>query len=119
MTDRLRVILLALWPGMIAVVIVFSLLPGSAMPHVPMNDTQEHFTAYFGLALIPVAALKRGRWGLVAVAAMACLGLALEILQLRVPGRAFELSDILANCAGVAVGALAGWPLRRWVIRPG
>jgi VanZ family protein len=119
MTDRLRVILLALWPGMIAAVIVFSLLPGSAVPRLPMSETLEHFMAYLGLALVPAAAVKRGRWALAAVAAMACLGLALEVFQFRVPGRAFELSDILANCAGVTVGTLAGWPLRQLVIRPG
>jgi VanZ family protein len=119
MTDRLRVTLLALWPVMIAVVIVFSLLPGSAMPRLPMSDTQEHLTAYFGLALVPAAALKRWWRALAAATAMACLGLALEFFQLKVPGRAFELRDILANCVGVAVGTLAGWPLRRWMIRPG
>ena len=115
---RLRATLLALWPLMIAAVIVLSLLPGSMIPRMPLSDKQEHFTAYLGLALIPAAAVKRGRRVLVAVVSMACLGVALEFFQLRIPGRAFEWHDILANCAGTLAGTLAGLPLRRPVIRP-
>lgn len=113
----LRTTLLALWPLMIAAVIVLSLLPGSMIPRLPLSDKQEHFTAYLGLALIPAAAVKRGGRVLVAVISMACLGVALEFFQLRVPGRAFEWGDVLANCAGTLAGTLAGLPLRRPVIR--
>jgi VanZ family protein len=113
----LRTTLLALWPLMIAAVILFSLLPGSMVPRVPLNDKQEHFTAYLVLALIPAAAVNRRGRVLAAVLSMACLGAALEVFQLRIPGRAFEWGDVLANCAGTLAGMLAGLPLRRPVLR--
>ena len=115
----LRTILLALWPLMIAAVVVLSLLPGSMVPRVPLSDKQEHFSAYVGLALIPAAAIKRRRRVLAAVISMACMGVALEFFQLRIPGRGFEWHDILSNCAGTLAGTLAGLPLRRPVIRGG
>ncbi|MDP3000284.1 MAG: VanZ family protein [Bryobacterales bacterium] len=113
----LRTALLALWPLMIAAVIVLSVLPGSMIPRMPLSDKQEHFSAYVGLALVPAAAIKRRGRVLVAVLSMACLGVALEFFQLRIPGRAFEWHDILSNCAGTLGGTLAGLPLRRPVIR--
>ena len=114
----LRKALLAFWPLMIAAVIVLSLLPGSMVPRMPLTDKQEHFSAYVGLALIPAAAIRSRRRVLVALVSMACLGVALEFFQLRIPGRTFEWLDILTNCAGTLAGTLAGLPLRRPVIRP-
>ncbi|MBI4875545.1 MAG: VanZ family protein [Acidobacteria bacterium] len=116
---RLRAFLLGLWPVLIAAVVLFSLLPGSRMPDLPLSDKQEHFTAYLGLAVIPVAAVKRGRIALAAALSIACLGVALEFFQMRIPGRAFDARDILANCIGVLIGTLAGLPLRRRVLTAG
>lgn len=114
---RLRTLLLAIWPVMIAAVALFSLLPASRIPHLPLTDKQEHLGAYLGLAAIPAAAVRRGRVAVAAAVAVACLGVALEFFQMRIPGRAFEMRDILANCAGVLLGSLAALPLRRRVLR--
>ena len=91
------------WPAL-AVVIW-----GELTPHPPrlegpwMWDKLDHFTAYFGLALLSSLAwgLKRSlAWLLLGLVA---LGGGLEILQTLV-GRDGEWGDFIANDLGVFVG---------------
>ena len=70
-------------------------------------DKAEHFTAYFGIALLAALAwgLKRSLiWVFVAVVA---LGGTLELLQM-VTGRDAEWLDQLANTLGAAAGMTIG-----------
>lgn len=105
-------VLLVLWFFLIAAVTVLSLLPASVVPRAPGGGTLEHLSAYLTLALIPAVAIRRVYSVFVAVISMACLGVLLEILQIAIPGRAFEWADILMNTVGVTAGVLAGLPLR-------
>jgi VanZ family protein len=81
---------------------------GELTPHPPSMaehvwDKAEHFTAYFGLALLATLAwgLKRSLiWIYLGIAA---LGGALEILQFYT-GRDGDWHDELANCLGAATG---------------
>lgn len=105
-------VLMVLWVFLIAAVTVFSLLPASVVPRVPGGGTLEHLSAYLALAFIPAVAIRRVYRVFVAVISMACLGALLEILQIAIPGRAFEWMDIVMNTVGVTAGVLAGIPLR-------
>ena len=105
-------VLMVLWCFLIAAVTVLSLLPASVVPRLPGGGTLEHLSAYLALALMPVMAIRRVYRVLVAVTSMACLGVLLEILQIAIPGRAFEWMDIVMNTVGVTAGVLAGILLR-------
>ncbi len=117
-TPGKRRAVLILWFLLLSVVTALSLLPASLVPRHPGEGRPEHFVAYFVLALIPFVAVKRSYHAYAAALAVACLGVLLEVLQMRIPGRAFEWADILMNCTGVTAGVLAGLPLRTHVVLP-
>ncbi|MGE5647004.1 MAG: VanZ family protein [Acidobacteriota bacterium] len=106
-----------LWLVAIAVVAAGELLPGNSRPmewigasHI--SDKLLHFSAYTGLAFIPVLGFRL-RAGLVAAASMILLGIALEYGQTLVPGRSFDSADMAANAAGVFLGASIGLLIRK------
>src|ERR1700744_4194173 len=81
---------------------------GELTPHPPgitalFWDKAEHFTAYFGLALLASLGWGLRRSLIFVFAAVVALGGALEIIQSFV-GRDAEWGDFLAN----TMGALAG-----------
>jgi len=85
-----------------------------------------HFAEYAllgaeaSLFALNISILSGGRLSLlpVAVAAAACILFAFsdEIHQIFVPGRAFEISDILTDSAGIITGCLPVYFLRRRLI---
>lgn len=71
-------------------------------------DKALHFTAYFGLAAMASLSLGIKRDLLWALLALAALGGILEILQ-GFTGRDPDIFDELANCIGIAAGAVAAY----------
>ncbi|HVZ92067.1 MAG TPA: VanZ family protein [Rhizomicrobium sp.] len=112
-----RAAMVLFWPALALVVW------GELAPHAPnvmpgISDKLQHFTAYFGLALLAAAALRTRRALLAAVVALVVLGGALEILQ-GLTGRDPEILDEAANSLGAAIGAFAGRGLIRLVAGAG
>jgi VanZ family protein len=105
------------WYITIAAVVVLSVLPQYEHAENLVNDKVEHLLAYSALGFLP-ALILQSRWALgIAAVAMIAMGLVLENLQRLVPGRAFEAGDILANTAGVLLGAVVGLAIRRlWAV---
>lgn len=91
-----------------------SLVPGDKLPVHVLQDKAVHFGSYL-LLMIWFAGLYERRRQLAVALALVALGFALDALQSLVSSRSFELLDVLANAAGVAVGfvlaslLLAGW----------
>ncbi len=109
---------LLLWSVAVTAVIVGSLLPASALngmhyDSLAPNDKVVHFLGYAMLALIPIALLELLSLGLVLAASMIPMGICLEFLQRLVPGRSFEVGDMIANSTGVILGALIALSVRR------
>ena len=117
---RYRRIWFVLGWGMIAAVIVLSLIP----LEVDLGNNRDklaHFAAYGGLSFwFGMLIEGRGRELRIA-AAFALLGVALEFLQGLTDYRTFEIADMIANGLGAALGwGLAQTPLRNgleWVER--
>jgi len=97
----------------ISVIFAASAWPKHGPPSAHGTDKMLHFVAYAVLTVLlfrcwrATAARSRlvisvARTSIVAIG----YGLLLELYQLRVPGRDFQWSDILANCAGVVIAAL-------------
>lgn len=103
---------LGVWLAELAVATYYSLLPATRLGAVPGSDKLWHWAGYLLLAL-PIPFLVGGRtrvWA--AGAVLVAYGIALEFAQEFVPGRSFEVADMVANSAGVLSGAMAGWWLR-------
>lgn len=96
-------------------------------PSIELSDWEAHALA-FGVQTALLFVLLRRHWSprqsLVGAASGALIyGLAIEVLQPLVSGRFFEVSDLLANFAGVtlvsAALAVAGFARRRGAAREG
>ena len=94
--------------GLVAVAVaVGTLVPGAGrwLPfYAPLATHVAAFTLVGALARLSMPA---SRWGIPVAWAMA-LGIAVETLQLVVPGRAFAVRDLLANLVGSGLGILVG-----------
>ncbi len=111
LSKRLRRRLRLAWLVGVGVLVVGSLLPGSS-PAVSwvggINDKLLHFAAYAALALLAVLAADDRRAVLRSVFIMVVLGVTLDFAQRFIPGRGFELGDILADNLGLLCGAFFG-----------
>ncbi len=101
-----------LWIGvgtvMVAAVIVLSLVPP---PEIPVRrwDKAAHFATYFFLMLWFASIYAERATHHLLAAGFVGLGVALEFAQLMTGHRMFELTDMAANGAGVAMA----WSLAR------
>lgn len=96
-----------------AAIFVASSLPASELPQIgfPGVDKLEHGLAYAALGAAVARALGGppswlGRWGLAAALAIG-YGVSDEVHQLFVPGRRFDVADLLADAVGATIGAAA------------
>jgi VanZ family protein len=97
-----------LWLGlgwlMVFGVVYLSLMPDPPQPVAfPFFDKVEHAAGFAWLALwfLQVAGRR-----LAVAAGLLLLGAAIEVAQSFTPTRLFELADLGADAAGIAVGAL-------------
>jgi len=108
-----RIWILLAW-GMVASVVVLSLIP----VEVDLGEGRDkvaHFLAYGGLSLgFGMLFGGRGRQLRIALA-FAAMGVALEFLQGLTDYRTFEIADMIAN----AIGAALGWGLAQTPLRNG
>jgi len=114
LTRRHRRIWLLLGWGMIAAVVVLSLIPLD-VDLAEHEDKLAHFIAYGSLAFW-FGMLIDGRGRQLGVAlTFAAMGVALEFLQGLTDYRTFEVADMIAN----AIGATVGWGLAQTPLRNG
>jgi len=100
------------WLLLLVFVVFMSLLPARFVPEWG-HGAGLHFLAYATLVALALAALRSLRVACFAVAAALFISIGLEYAQLLVPGRSFELEDMVASTAGLLAGALVGTILRR------
>jgi VanZ family protein len=97
-----------LWLVLVVVAVVFSLLPAAAPSGRHGIDKIVHIVAFFVLAAIPAAVLP-GRAAIwLAMVFLLAVGAGIEFAQAFIPGRQGSGADMLANFAGILLGALAG-----------
>ncbi len=76
--------------------------------HLPHIDKVFHAVAFAGVTFLMLGAFpKMNRWYIVGI--LLLLGVAIEIIQLHIPGRSFSFADWIGDAVGVfAVLALFG-----------
>jgi VanZ family protein len=112
--SRYRRIWLLLGWGMVAAVVVLSLIPLN-VDLAENRDKFAHFAAYGGLSFW-FGMLVDGRGRQLGVAlAFAAMGVGLEFLQGLTDYRSFDPMDMIAN----AIGAALGWGLVQTPLRKG
>lgn len=109
---------LILWGLAVMTVVCGSLLPSGTLhklqyDRLHLNDKLVHGAGYCVLALIPVTLLEFLGLGLALAASMIPMGICLEFAQRLIPGRSFELGDMVANTTGVLVGVAMAISFRR------
>ena len=90
----------------------------SALPNLPghLSDKLLHFVGYAVLSLLVIWASTRGRWRrttgrvvLLATLICAAYGYADEVHQRFVPGRQYDLRDLVADVFGGMTAGVAVW----------
>jgi VanZ family protein len=113
--SRAKFLLRTLWLAAVAAVVILSLLPPALIPlarrALDLGDKALHFLAYAALAAVP-AAHEKTRVLAGCLAALVCLGVAVELVQRLSLYRSFELLDVAANVAGLCAG---GFTARLWM----
>ena len=104
----------------VLLLIIISLYPGSLLGYLfygdlslepdlienPFGTAINHFIYYFYVALLGLCLYLRSNNFQKLVYSLFFLSIILEVLQLIVPKRAFEIYDVSANFAGVLVSYL-------------
>jgi hypothetical protein len=88
---------------LVALVIVGSLVPGSALEAVEVDDKVMHAGAYFVLMVWFAGFYRHAAYPVIATILLA-LGLALDLLQLLTDTRSFDWYDVAMNSTGVICG---------------
>lgn len=103
---------IAAWLAVLTI-IVLSVVPGTARPHVLGNDSAEHFVAYFiagGLFAIgyqlKIGYQRSQRLLSSGILLAICAGL-LEFVQLWIPGRSAAIGDFEVSTIAAWIGLLA------------
>jgi uncharacterized membrane protein YccC len=105
---------LLLGSGMVAGVIVLSLIPVE-VDFGEDSDKVAHFFAYGSLSLWFGMIFAGRGWQLSIAVAFVALGVALEFLQGLTEYRTFAIADMVAN----AIGAVLGWGLAQTPLKNG
>jgi VanZ family protein len=117
--------LLWLWlPVLVYMIAMFvgQSLPNAPEPPGPLTDKHEHFFFYGVLAVMVLRAFTNARWrritaaaALGAIAFSAFYGVLNEVHQRFVPGRSYDVLDMIANTIGsvLAVGLVWVWSIIR------
>ena len=110
---------LTLWAPVIAYMVV--VFWGQTSPNVPeppggLTDKHEHFFLYGVLAVLALRALANAEWRRImprmvlgAIAISSAYGVGLEFYQRTIPGRSFEVLDMIADAIGSALAAGLVW----------
>jgi VanZ family protein len=111
-TPALRWLPLWLTTGwmLIVAVVYLSLAPLPADVDVPHGDKFGHVLAYAVLMFWFVQIYRRPRLRVALAFGFVTLGVMLEVLQGMSGYRTFDIQDVAANIAGLALGWLAGPP---------
>tara|TARA_B100000686_G_C16192764_1_gene666695 strand:- start:190 stop:582 length:393 start_codon:yes stop_codon:yes gene_type:complete len=100
----LLLIVISLFPGSLVGLVLYGDL--SQQPNLiknPLGTTINHFIYYFYVTMLGLCVYLRDKNFQKIVYGLFLLSLILEILQLVVPNRAFQLYDLLGNFLGVLV----------------
>ena len=97
--------------------LLFGFSSRSSVPSLPagLSYYDAHIAAYAGLAVLTSRAAAGGLWRvtpravLVAVLISTLYGVSDEYHQVFVPGRTFEVLDMIADAAGSVIGASGAW----------
>lgn len=94
-----------------------TLVPARAISAITINDKLQHAGSYFVLMLWFAGMFERRRHIPIAII-LAVLGFLLDLAQLATATRDFDMHDVAADTAGVALGlVLSLWLLGGWCQR--
>lgn len=104
---RSRFLYRLLFFGSVIGIIVGSLLPSTQLPDPSINDKIIHFAAYLFAGFLALKGFPKHPFRAICFASLLLIGCGIEFVQQYVPGRSFDLVDMVANACGVAIALLA------------
>lgn len=98
---RIRQIILVCYMALIA---LFSLMPGDAVPQTHVWDKLQHSAGYAVMTLLLFMACTSKKQFLKGLPLIFAYSMGIEVAQTFTPDRVFELRDGLANAVGILIG---------------
>ncbi|HEY9397633.1 MAG TPA: VanZ family protein [Burkholderiales bacterium] len=95
---------------MLALVIIFSLIPSPPQLDVQQGDKLQHVSAYFALMCWFAQVYRPRQERLCLAITLVTLGVCLEFLQGMTGWRSYDPFDMAANASGVLAGWIAAPP---------
>ena len=92
--------------GVVAIVLV-SVLPAEYVSASTMNDKVAHFLAYAIVGCVGAVGFLYSKRLLPILFALVIMGVGLEFCQAYIPGRAFDVGDMIANGLGALLVPVA------------
>ena len=111
----LRMLMLALFWGYVAVVVAGSMVPLALQ--TPGGDKAAHASAYGLMALLRFPLVTERRDLVFGLGLVCAIGAGVEIVQSALPYRTASCGDLVANCLGALLGTTAGFLLQRIGLR--
>ena len=107
--------------------ILTSLPSPDYIPTFELGDKFEHFFAYCGLSVLLFFALNfQGKYTKLRAKSVnftiiicSFYGLFDELHQIPIPGRTFDLLDLLANVIGITLGVTIGYLFFKYLLKQG
>lgn len=95
--------MLILWAAL-CVIFILAVVPVNYAPETGLSDKLNHAAAFFALSILalhiyPGTYFRSGLW-------LMLYGIAIEGIQIMVPGRSCSLLDLAANLIGIAAGSM-------------
>lgn len=95
--------------------LAFSAHPLKVMPEM-LSDKVHHFIAFFVLSYCLDAGFPKRKFLLFKLAPLLAYGVAIELIQSRIPNRDISALDLVADAAAIFVYWLTRHPMRRFLI---
>ena len=103
-TSILLLIIISLFPGSLLGLVLYDDLGRQPnLIEIPFGTAINHFISYFYVSMLGLCLYLRSNNFQKLVYSLFFLSIILEVLQLIVPNRAFEIYDVSANFVGVLV----------------
>jgi VanZ family protein len=97
-----------------AVIFYYAVIDDAPLPYHPLVDGWNDIILHIGaFTVLSIVSLMIWRPTMTVFLALLCVGAAIELMQMFVPGREVGLSDMAANAFGLAVGFASYFLLQR------
>lgn len=110
----IKTLLVLTWVAMIATSLWFAFKPQPLKLGISQDeDKLMHLLAFMTLSLLPILIFSKPLYTIWSMVFVFFIGVVIEVIQAFLPTRGAQLSDIVFDALGIAIGGLIGLSIRQ------